>query len=75
MGVDLGVGFRQQVTGPNLGDRRETVISLNLGMFNLFPFPILDGGHLLFLAIEKLNEKGECINHHRFIRPLRLLPL
>ena len=31
------------------------VISLNLGMFNLFPFPILDGGHLLFLAIEKLK--------------------
>lgn len=32
VGVDLGVGVRQQVTGPNLGDRRETVISLNLGL-------------------------------------------
>ncbi|MCA9656088.1 MAG: hypothetical protein H6712_24140 [Myxococcales bacterium] len=32
VGVDLGVGFRQQVTGPPLGDRRETVISFNLGL-------------------------------------------
>lgn len=31
------------------------LISVNLGLFNLFPFPILDGGHLLFLGIEKLK--------------------
>ncbi len=29
------------------------IISVNLGLLNLMPFPILDGGHLLFLAIEK----------------------
>jgi regulator of sigma E protease len=28
------------------------VISLNLGILNLFPIPILDGGHLLFLVLE-----------------------
>lgn len=28
------------------------VISINLGLFNLLPIPVLDGGHLLFLAIE-----------------------
>jgi regulator of sigma E protease len=28
------------------------VISLNLGLLNLLPIPILDGGHLLMLAIE-----------------------
>ena len=28
------------------------VISLNLGLVNLLPIPILDGGHLLMLAIE-----------------------
>jgi len=28
------------------------VISLNLGLLNLLPIPILDGGHLLLLAIE-----------------------
>lgn len=31
------------------------LISVNLGLFNLLPFPILDGGHLLFLAIEKVK--------------------
>ncbi len=36
------------------------LISVNLGVFNLLPFPILDGGHLLFLAIEKI--KGSPVN-------------
>jgi len=31
------------------------LISINLGIINLFPLPVLDGGHLLFLAIEKLK--------------------
>lgn len=31
------------------------LISVNLGIINLFPLPVLDGGHLLFLAIEKLK--------------------
>ncbi len=30
------------------------IISINLGIINLFPIPILDGGHLLFLAIESI---------------------
>lgn len=30
-------------------------ISLALAIFNLLPFPILDGGHILFLGIEKLR--------------------
>ncbi len=29
-------------------------ISVNLGIINLFPIPVLDGGHLLFLGIEKV---------------------
>lgn len=28
------------------------LISVNLGIMNLFPLPVLDGGHLLFFAIE-----------------------
>ncbi len=32
-------------------------ISLALAIFNLLPFPILDGGHILFLGIEKLRGK------------------
>ncbi len=31
------------------------LVSVNLGIFNLLPFPILDGGHLLFLLIEKIK--------------------
>ena len=31
------------------------VLSINLGMINLFPIPMLDGGHLLFYAIEAVR--------------------
>ncbi|MBL7071139.1 MAG: RIP metalloprotease RseP [Candidatus Omnitrophica bacterium] len=33
------------------------VISVSLAIFNLLPFPILDGGHVLFLAIEKIRRR------------------
>ena len=33
------------------------VISINLGVFNLIPFPALDGGRLLFLLIEMIIGK------------------
>jgi regulator of sigma E protease len=36
------------------------VISLSLGLFNLFPIPLLDGGHLLFYFIEAV--KGRPVN-------------
>ena len=44
------------------------VISMNLGVFNLLPFPALDGGHILFLAIEAVirrpvSKKVEGIIH------------
>ncbi len=32
-------------------------ISLNLAIFNLFPIPVLDGGHLFLLLIEKIRGK------------------
>ena len=34
-----------------------SVISVNLGVFNLLPFPALDGGRLIFLAIEGIRRK------------------
>jgi regulator of sigma E protease len=34
-----------------------SVLSINLGLINLFPVPILDGGHLLFYAAEALRGK------------------
>lgn len=32
-------------------------ISVNLGLLNLFPIPVLDGGHIFFLAIETIRRK------------------
>ena len=33
------------------------LISLNLGIFNLFPLPVLDGGHILFSVYEMIVRK------------------
>ena len=33
------------------------VLSINLGVFNMIPFPALDGGRFLFLAIEGVRRK------------------
>lgn len=38
------------------------LFSLNLAIFNLFPIPILDGGHLFFLMIEKLRGRAVSFN-------------
>lgn len=42
------------------------MISVSLGVINLFPFPVLDGGHVVFLIIEairgkRLSKKWETI--------------
>jgi regulator of sigma E protease len=34
-----------------------TVLTVNLGVFNLIPFPALDGGRFLFLCIEAIRKK------------------
>ena len=31
------------------------LISVNLGVINLFPIPVLDGGHILFIVFELIN--------------------
>ena len=33
------------------------VLSVNLGLINLFPVPVLDGGHLLYYAAEAIRGK------------------
>jgi len=33
------------------------ILSISLGIFNILPIPVLDGGHLLFLVIEKIRGK------------------
>ena len=34
-----------------------SLISINLALINLLPIPMLDGGHLLYLGIEKIKRK------------------
>ncbi|HHE76846.1 MAG TPA: RIP metalloprotease RseP, partial [Candidatus Parcubacteria bacterium] len=38
------------------------LISVNLAIINALPFPALDGGRLLFLAVEKI--KGSPVNQN-----------
>ena len=45
------------------------ILSINLGLINLFPIPLLDGGHLVFYGVEAIrgrpvSEKamGYCLN-------------
>lgn len=33
------------------------IISVNLGILNLLPIPVLDGGHLIFLLVEMLSSR------------------
>ncbi len=41
--------------GPNSVIWFMAVLSVNLGLINLFPIPILDGGHLMFYAAEAIR--------------------
>ncbi len=37
------------------------MLSLNLGLLNLMPIPVLDGGHILILAVEGLARRDLSI--------------
>jgi len=43
------------------------VLSLSLAIFNLLPLPVLDGGHIFFLGIEKIRGKGLSLNAERLV--------
>lgn len=72
LGAILGQGDFSQVTGPvgivnAVGDAAHVgfanlllftaLISINLAVINLIPFPALDGGRLLFITIEALMRR------------------
>ena len=44
------------------------LLSINLGLINLFPIPMLDGGHLLFYIFEAVRGKplGERAQEYGF---------
>lgn len=60
--------------GETTGDRVRlflwfvALLSVNLGMVNLFPIPMLDGGHLLFYCIEAMQGRplAEKIQEYSF---------
>ena len=39
------------------------MISLNLGLLNLMPIPVLDGGHIAILALEGLARRDFSVKH------------
>lgn len=41
------------------------LLSVNLGLLNIIPFPALDGGRLLFLIIEKVRGKALHLQYER----------
>jgi regulator of sigma E protease len=43
------------------------VLSISLGIFNLFPLPILDGGHIALLGLEKIRGKYLSLRTERII--------
>jgi len=55
IGSAVGSAARQKGWTPLLFV--SAIISLNLGVFNLLPIPILDGGVILLLLIESLLQK------------------
>jgi regulator of sigma E protease len=39
------------------------ILSINLGVLNLLPIPVLDGGHLLFFLVEAIIGKPVAVKH------------
>jgi regulator of sigma E protease len=56
VGIAVRAGQAVQ-SGPVDTIKLMAVISLNLGILNLLPIPILDGGHILLLSIEGLRRR------------------
>jgi regulator of sigma E protease len=43
------------------------VLSVSLAIFNLLPLPVLDGGHILFLGLEKIRGKALGLRSERIV--------
>jgi regulator of sigma E protease len=49
------------------------ILSINLGVINLFPIPILDGGHFLFLALEAILRRPVSIKKMEMAQQIGLI--
>ncbi|OGP74639.1 MAG: RIP metalloprotease RseP [Deltaproteobacteria bacterium RBG_16_50_11] len=49
------------------------ILSINLGLINLFPIPILDGGHFLFLGLEAILRRPLSIKKMEIAQQIGLV--
>jgi regulator of sigma E protease len=57
IGIAQQTGMAAETPGWEAKFKTLTAISVNLGILNLMPFPILDGGMILFLLIESVMRR------------------
>jgi regulator of sigma E protease len=43
------------------------LLSINLGVLNLLPIPVLDGGHLVFFAMEAVRGRPLSLKQHEIL--------
>ncbi len=51
------------------------VLSVNLGIINLFPIPILDGGHLTFFIVEAIRRKPLSLHVQEVLQQIGIVLL
>jgi len=51
------------------------ILSINLGVLNLLPIPILDGGHLLFFVVEAMIGHPVAVRHREMAQQVGLFLL
>ncbi len=54
------------------------ILSVNLAVINILPIPVLDGGHIFFLAVEKLKGRpvsAEVLHNAQYVGLLCILAL
>jgi regulator of sigma E protease len=49
------------------------LVSINLGLLNLLPIPVLDGGHLMFFIVEGLSRRPIPLRVREFAHVIGLL--
>jgi regulator of sigma E protease len=51
------------------------VLSINLGVLNLLPIPVLDGGHLLFFLVESVIGRPVAVRHREMAQQVGIFLL
>jgi regulator of sigma E protease len=46
------------------------LLSVNLGILNILPIPVLDGGHILFLCIEAIKRKPLSLRQRSLLQQI-----